>query len=85
MTYQCRVWCGHGRSSGFHVEPVVWLVTTTDAERDAVIHGGIPREVVIERLRQAGVRDDLAARAGVEVESQETIGRGLRHSYSGRR
>jgi hypothetical protein len=60
---------------GFHVEPVVWLVTTTDAEREAVIQDGIPREFVIERLRRAGVRPDLAAGAGVVVESEETVDR----------
>lgn len=60
---------------GFHVEPVVWLVTETDAERERVVQDGIPREFVIDRLRQAGVRADLAANAGVTVESEETVKR----------
>lgn len=49
---------------GFHVEPVVWLVTRLDAERDSVTRHGIPRDLVIQHLEEAGVRSDLAARAG---------------------
>ena len=60
---------------GFHVEPVVWLVTRSDTERDLVTEHGIPRDLVIQRLQEAGVRPDLAARAGVTVESEETIER----------
>lgn len=60
---------------GFHVEPVVWLVTRLDAERDSVTRGGISRDLVIQRLAEAGVRSDLAARAGVTVESEETVDR----------
>jgi hypothetical protein len=60
---------------GFHVEPVVWLVTRLDAERDSVTQHGIPRDLVIQRLQEAGVRSDLAARTGVTVESEETVDR----------
>jgi hypothetical protein len=60
---------------GFHVEPVVWLVTHSDAERDLVTEHGIPRDLVIQRLEETGVRPDLAARAGVTVESEETVER----------
>lgn len=60
---------------GFHVQPVVWLVTRGDAERDLVTEHGIPRDFVIQRLEEAGVRPDLAARAGVTVESEETVER----------
>ena len=60
---------------GFHVEPVVWLATRSAAERDHVIEHGIPRDLVIQRLEEAGVRPDLAARAGVTVESEETVER----------
>jgi len=60
---------------GFHVEPVVWLVTRLDAERDVVTRHGIPRDLVIRRLEEAGVRSDLAARAGVTVESEERVER----------
>ena len=61
---------------GYHLEPVVWLITKTDADRDGVGgRAGIPQTLVIERLREAGVRADLAARAGVTVESEETVNR----------
>jgi hypothetical protein len=60
---------------GFHVEPVVWLVTSLDAERDLITAHGIPRDLVVRRLEEAGVRPDLAARAGVTVESEETVAR----------
>lgn len=60
---------------GFNVEPVVWLVTRLDAERDSVTRHGIPRDLVIQRLEEAGVRSNLAARAGVTVESEETVDR----------
>jgi hypothetical protein len=60
---------------GFHVQPVVWLVTRLDAERHLVTEHGIPRDLVVRRLEEAGVRPDLAARAGVTVESEETVQR----------
>lgn len=60
---------------GFHCDPVVWLVTETDAARDAICRNGIPRDQVIDHLLKAGVRRDLAAVAGVTVESQETVDR----------
>jgi hypothetical protein len=60
---------------GFHCDPVVWLVTATDDAKDAVCRDGIPRPLVIEHLLKAGVRADLAAAAGVTVESQETVDR----------
>lgn len=60
---------------GFHCDPVVWLVTETDAARDAICRNGIPRPQVIEHLLEAGVRPDLAAAAGVTIESQETVDR----------
>jgi hypothetical protein len=60
---------------GFHCDPVIWLVTETDAERDALCREGIPRSQVIEHLLRAGVRGDLAHAAGVTVESQETVDR----------
>jgi len=62
-------------SLGFHCDPVIWLVTETDAERDAVCQNGSPRALVVEHLLTAGVRADLAAYAGVTVESQETVDR----------
>ena len=60
---------------GYHIDPVVWLVTRFDSERDALIQGGIPRDLVIERLREAGVPVDLALQASVTVESEETVDR----------
>ena len=60
---------------GFHCDPVIWLVTETDAERDALCRDGVPRPQVIKQLLQAGVRKDLADAAGVTVESKETVDR----------
>lgn len=60
---------------GYHVQPVVWLVTRRDAERDLLTQRGLPRDLVVRRLEDAGVRSDLAARAGLTVESEETVDR----------
>jgi hypothetical protein len=60
---------------GYHVQPVVRLVTRLDAERDLIAQRGIPRDLVVRRLEDAGVRSDLAARAGLTVESEETVDR----------
>jgi len=60
---------------GYHMKPVVWLVTRVDAERDMFTQQGIPRDLVAQRLDEAGVRSDLAARVGVTVESEETVDR----------
>jgi len=60
---------------GYYVEPVVWLITRSDADRDLLLHAGIPRNLVIQRLRESGVRADLAERAEVTVESEETVKR----------
>ncbi len=54
---------------------MVWLVTRLDVERDLVAERGVPKALVIRRLEEAGVRPDLAARAGVNVESEETVER----------
>jgi hypothetical protein len=54
--------------------PVVWLVTATDSEKEAA-----PLEPLTEKVRailaNAGVSGDLAARAAVSVESEETVAR----------
>lgn len=52
-----------------------WLVIQTDLERDALLTSGTLRGLVVHRLKQAGVRDDLAERAAAKVESQETVDR----------
>jgi hypothetical protein len=49
---------------GFHVEPVVWLVTRLDAERDSVTQHGVPRDLVVQRL--VGPACDLTLRHGRE-------------------
>jgi hypothetical protein len=60
---------------GFYCDPVVWLVTQTDLERDNLLKAGLLRDLVVQRLREAGVREDLAKDAGATVESQETVDR----------
>ena len=60
---------------GFHCDPVVWLVTQTDLERDRLLRSRQLRGLVVHRLKEAGVRDDLAEQAGATVESQETVDR----------
>lgn len=60
---------------GFHCDPVVWLVTRSDVERDKLLKSGLLRDLVVQRLGEAGVRRDLAEQAGATVESQETVDR----------
>ncbi len=60
---------------GFHCDPVVWLVTRGDVERDKLLKSGLLRDLVVQRLREAGVRLDLAEQAGATAESQETVDR----------
>jgi hypothetical protein len=55
--------------------PVVWLVTETDVEKAAVAGQGFFRPTVQQLLADAGVPTDLAARAGVTVESNESVDR----------
>jgi hypothetical protein len=55
--------------------PVIWLVTTTDGEKAAVMALGLLRAEVLAALGDAGVPPDLVERASVTVESQETVGR----------
>ncbi|HMM94846.1 hypothetical protein [Phycicoccus sp.] len=54
---------------------MVWLVTRSDVERDKLLKSGLLRDLVVQRLREAGVRRDLAEQAGATVESQETVDR----------
>ena len=60
---------------GFHCDPVVWLVTQTDLDRDKILESGLLRELVIQRLKEAGVKGELAEQAGATIESQETVDR----------
>ena len=60
---------------GFGGEPVIWLVTSTDAERDAVARQGFFREEVLAKLAEAGVGDPPLSKAGVTVESEESVER----------
>ncbi|HVQ86783.1 MAG TPA: hypothetical protein VMT88_01255, partial [Actinomycetes bacterium] len=50
-------------------------VTTTDAEKATVVEHGFFRPEVLSALAGAGVAPDLVERAGVTVESQETVDR----------
>jgi hypothetical protein len=59
----------------FRGEPVIWLVTASDAERERVAEHRLFRDTVCLLLLEAGLEDDLASRAGVAVESQETVDR----------
>lgn len=59
----------------YYGSPVVWLVTTTDDEKATVVEHGFFRPDVLSALAGAGVAPDLVERAGVTVESQETVDR----------
>lgn len=50
-------------------------MTQTDAQRDQLRQDRTTTEVVIESLRDVGVRADLVERAGVDVQSEETVSR----------
>jgi|EBPBio282013_DNA_FD.fasta_scaffold13737_5 hypothetical protein len=65
----------------FHGYPVVWLVTSTDAEKATVVEHGFFRSQVLSALAGAGVARDLVERAGVTVESQETVDRDFEGSW----
>ena len=65
----------------FHGYPVIWLVTTTDADKDEVAARGFFRPEVLVALRAAGVRSDLVDRTHVTVESQETVDRDFDGSW----
>ena len=66
---------------GFHLQPVVWLVTEHDAERDQLLADDRLQDLVLLHLSRAGVRDDLTARGGVTVESEETVDRDFNGSW----
>ncbi len=59
----------------FHGEPVVWLVTETDADKAVLLDSGVLRSEVQRALSAAGVADELVVRARVTVESEETVAR----------
>ena len=59
----------------FHGEPVLWLETTTDAEKAEVFAHDCFADRVRALLAEAGLPDDLAARAQVTVESAEAVER----------
>ena len=60
---------------GYYLEPVVWLVTEHDAERDQLLADDRLQDRVLLHLSRAGVRGDLIARGGVTAESEETVNR----------
>lgn len=66
---------------GDFIEPVVWLVTERDSERDHLMESGEMRDTVLRSLRKAGVREGLVQGAGVTVESQETVDREFAGSW----
>ncbi|AEE47442.1 hypothetical protein [Cellulomonas fimi] len=59
----------------YSLYPVVFLITQSDAERDLLVAQGLPRDVVVRHMTQAGVRPDLAQASRVGAESQETVDR----------
>ena len=65
----------------FHGYPVVWLVTTSDAEKAVVAEHGFFRAEVLSALAEAGVAPDLLERVHVTVESQETVDRDFEGSW----
>ena len=65
----------------FHGYPVMWLMTSTDAEKATAVEHGFFRPEVLAALAQAGVAPDLVERAGVTVESQETVDRDFEGSW----
>lgn len=60
---------------GYFIEPVIWLVTEHDSERDRLKESDRMRDTVLRSLREAGVREDLIQGAGVTAQSQETVDR----------
>ena len=65
----------------FYGYPVVWLVTSTDADKATVVEKGFFRPDVRSALAGAGVAPDLVDRAAVTVESQETVDRDFEGSW----
>lgn len=59
----------------YYGEPVLWLVTATDLQREAVARSGCFRDVVLPLLGEFGVPSDLLKDACVTVESNETVDR----------
>ena len=62
-------------------EPVIWLVTDSDDQKSVALDHGMFRSRVQGLLAAAGVREDLARRAGVTVESEETVARDFAGSW----
>ena len=60
---------------GYHGEPVLWLVTATDAEKEALPPLSVLSKEVRVSLSEVGLRQDLIEAAGVTYESQETVDR----------
>ncbi|MBX9246752.1 hypothetical protein ICW40_18335 [Actinotalea ferrariae] len=60
---------------GYNLQPNVWWIVATDAERSAMRRDGVPREVVRGHLLAAGMPENLVAGLSVDVESQETVDR----------
>ena len=60
---------------GYYGEPVIWLATTTDAEKEALPPLSVLEEEVRASLAEAGVRRDLINDTGVTYESEETVDR----------
>jgi hypothetical protein len=65
----------------FGGEPVIWLVTSTDAEKNDVANHGFFVGEVRTLLLEAGLAPELATRASVTVESQETVDRDYESSW----
>ena len=65
----------------FRGEPVIWLVTATDADKSRVAQHGFSRDIVCRLLVQAGLSDDLATRVGLTAESEETVARDFQGSW----
>lgn len=75
-----RALAGHGVTDAYwflayYGYPVIWLITSTDAEKADVAAHGFFRAEVLAALGGAGVAPDLAERAGLTVESHETVNR----------
>jgi hypothetical protein len=65
----------------FQGEPVIWLVTATDADKSRVAEQGFFRDIVCRLLVEAGLPDVLASRVGVTVESEETVARDFESNW----
>jgi hypothetical protein len=60
---------------GYYGEPVLWLATTTDAQKEALPPLSVLEKEVRDALHEVGVRRDWIDDAGLAYESQETVDR----------